>query len=286
MTVTDQAPVVVGVDGSDQALTAVQAATREAAWRGRDLHIVHAFIWPLMHVNVGASDAVPDGGLRHDAERILAQAAGAAARTDAAVTVTTELVTGAASGVLLRAARRASLLVLGDRGLGGLGGLLLGSVAVYVSSHVDTPMLVVRGQERRPGPVVLGMDGSHAAAAAVEAAFVEAEQRGCDLLAVRVCHEPQAGIPSVARSYAADAAEECSSSQLCHPDVAVRQEVRVGPVTRTLVGLSEQAQLMVVGSRGCGGFTGLLRGSVSQQLLHHAACPVLVVRHARAPVRA
>ncbi|WP_144121075.1 universal stress protein [Catellatospora sichuanensis] len=285
---TDLAPVVAGVDGSAQALAAVRMATREAAWRGVSLRIVHAFIWPLMHVNVGAPPSVPEGGLRHDAERALAQAADTAAATDATVAVSTDLVTGGASGVLLHAARNASLLVLGDRGLGGFSGLLLGSVAVHVTSHIETPVLVVRGDDNRTGPVVLGVDGSPGAAGAVAAAFAEADQRRCELLAVRVWHEPQTGIPPVPESYASELADErdlidtaCGSCRQRHPDVPVRQEVRAGPVARTLVDLSGQAQLVVVGARGRGGFAGLLLGSVSQQLLHHAACPVLVVRHAR-----
>lgn len=283
----EQLPVVVGVDGSAQALAAVQMATREAAWRGVGLRIVHAFVWPLMHVDVGAPPSMPQGGLKHEAERILQQAADTAAATDATVPVSTDLITGGASGVVLHEARSASLLVLGDRGLGGFSGLLLGSVAVHVTSHIETPVLVVRGEQHRAGPVVLGVDGSPGAAGAVEAAFVEADHRGCELLAVRVWHEAQTGIPPVPKSYTAELTGErdlidtaCGSCRQRHPEVRVRQEVRVGPVTRTLIDLGEQAHLMVVGARGRGGFAGLLLGSVSQQLLHHAACPVLVVRHA------
>src|SRR5262245_763540 len=116
---TEQAMVVVGVDGSASALAAVREAVREAAWRGCGLRIVHAFIWPLMHVDVGASEAVPEGGLRHDAERILAEATAAAKAANGRVEVTADLVTGGPAGVLLAAARAAQLLVLGDRGLGG-----------------------------------------------------------------------------------------------------------------------------------------------------------------------
>lgn len=285
---TDHAPVVVGVDGSAQSLAAVREATREASWRGLDLHIIHAFIWPLMHVDVGPSAEAPQGGLRHDAERVLAQAADMAAATDATVAVTADLVTGAASGVLLHAARKASLLVLGDRGLGGFSGLLLGSAAVHVTSHIETPVLVVRGEQSRAGPVVLGVDGSPEAAGAVAAAFVEADQRRSELLAVRVWHEPQTGIPPVPEPYDAELLEvhdlidqACAGCRKWHPNVRVSHEILAGPVARTLVELSERAQLMVVGARGRGGFAGLLLGSVSQQLLHHSACPVLVVRHAR-----
>ncbi len=282
---TENPPVVVGVDGSASALAAVRLATREAAWRKRDLRIVHAFIWPLMKVNVEASAAVPEGGLRNDAKRGLAEAAATAAATDSEVTVTTELITGGPAGVLLSQARHTDLLVLGDRGLGGFTGVLLGSVAVQVTSHSQTPVLVVRGEEHPAGPVVLGVDGSPAGEPAVEAAFVEASQRHTDLLAVRVWTEPVAmAAPMVPMNHDADIAEErkllaqtVAARQAGYPNVSVLEQVIVGPAGRTLVRLSEQAQLLVVGARGRGGFAGLLLGSVSQQVLHHAACPVLVV---------
>ncbi|MFC7241631.1 universal stress protein [Catellatospora aurea] len=284
----EQAMVVVGVDGSASALAAVREAVREAAWRGCGLRIVHAFIWPLMHVDVGASEAVPEGGLRHDAERVLAEATAAAKAANGRVEVTSDLVTGGPAGVLLAAARAAQLLVLGDRGLGGFTGLLLGSVAVEVTAHCATPVLVVRG-EARAGPVVLGVDGSPGSAAAVRQAFGEARQRDAELLAVRVWHDAATAlaysIPALYDPLAARAAEQqeldtaIEAMRKQRPDVRVRTEVVPGRTGRELVRLSEQAQLVVVGARGRGGFQGLLLGSVSQQLLHHAACPVLVVRH-------
>lgn len=285
---TAGSPVVVGVDGSASALAAVRLATREGAWRGRALRIVHAFIWPLLRVNTGASAEVPEGGLRHDAERVLAEAAATAAATDRAVTVTTDLVTGAPAAVLLSAARRADLMVLGDRGLGGFTGLLLGSVAVQVASHSDTPVLVARGEEHPGGPVLLGADDSPAASPAIEAAFTEAEQRGVELLAVRVWNRPTATLSMMPLPHDPDRAAADEQQVLTHaladcrqghPKVQVREDVVAGRTGRTLVRLSELAQLVVVGARGRGGFTGLLLGSVSQQLLHHAACPVLVVPH-------
>ncbi|MEU8001288.1 universal stress protein [Catellatospora sp. NPDC049111] len=285
---TEQSMVVVGVDGSASALAAVREAVREATWRGCGLRIVHAFIWPLMHVDVGASEAVPEGGLRHDAERVLAEATAAAKAANGRVEVTADLVTGGPAGVLLAAARAAQLLVLGDRGLGGFTGLLLGSVAVEVTAHCATPVLVVRG-EVRAGPVVLGVDGSPGSAAAVRQAFGEAKQRDTELLAVRVWHDAATAlaysIPALYDPLAARSAEQqeldtaIEAMRKQRPDVRVRTEVVPGRTGRELVRLSEQAQLVVVGARGRGGFKGLLLGSVSQQLLHHAACPVLVVRH-------
>ncbi|GAA1411923.1 universal stress protein [Catellatospora coxensis] len=282
-----QRAVVVGVDGSAAALAAVRLAAHEAARRGLDLRIVHAFIWPLMHVDVGASEAVPEGGLRHDAERLLAEAATAASATQPDVTVTTELVTGAPAAVLLAAARHAELLVLGDRGLGGFTGLLLGSVAVQVTAHSTTPVLVARGEEHAGGPIVVGVDDSPEGAAAIEAAFAAAERRHAELLAVRTWT-----YPAMATLYTPPVPADCtpvedaerhllaetvSTGAKLHTEVQVREQLVCGRPGRTLVQLSELAQLVVVGARGRGGFAGLLLGSVSQQALHHAACPVLVV---------
>lgn len=277
--------VMAGVDGSDSALRAVRAAAREAAWRRCPLRIVHAFIWPLMHVDTGASEAVPQGGLRHDAERILAAAAAAAADEAPGLQVTTDLVTGAPAPVLLHEARGASLVVLGDRGLGGFTGLLLGSVAVQVTAHSTTPVLVVRGRPEPTGPVLVGCDGSAGANPAVEAAFREAGRRGAELVAVKAWRESpglaatQLYDPESARKEEFEVLQDSlDASRGRHPEVQVRAELVAGRPGEELVRLSEQAQLVVVGARGRGGFTGLLLGSVSQQLLHHAACPVLVAR--------
>lgn len=111
-------PVLVGVDGSISSLTAVDLAAREATLRCRPLHIVHAFIWPLMHVPLGPSPVGPlDGGPRNEARRILGEAVTRARTTAPDLAVTGELITGTPVPVLLRCARDAALTVIGDRGL-------------------------------------------------------------------------------------------------------------------------------------------------------------------------
>lgn len=137
-------------------------------------------------------------------------------------------------------------------------------------------------------PVVLGVDDSPASAYAIEWAFAEAEQRDADLLAVRMFAEPTAATPHMLpMAYDPErvkAEEEqvlsqaLSDCQERFPKVPLREEVISGRAGRTLVRLSELAQLLVVGARGR--FKGLLLGSVSQQVLHHSACPVLIVPRA------
>jgi nucleotide-binding universal stress UspA family protein len=282
-------PVVVGVDGSASSLAAVRVATREAAWRQLPLRIVHAFIWPLMHVKMGPSEAGPhEGGLRHDAERTLAEAAAAARAADPAVSVLTDLITGAPSPVLLRAARDAELLVIGDRGLGGFTGLLVGSVAVQCTAHGHTPVLVVRGAERDTGPVVVGVDGSPDSTHTIEAAFEEAARRKAEVLAVHSWtrssghghgehHDHRHDAATVAEEEGHLLEESLAAMRKDYPDVPVREHLLRGKPAKILVDLSRQAQLVVVGARGRGGLAGLLLGAVSHQVLHHADCPVLVI---------
>ncbi|MBQ1051055.1 universal stress protein [Micromonospora sp. C51] len=293
MTSNTGAPVVVGVDGSEIALHAVRAAAREAAYRHRPLRIVHAFIWPLMGVPLGPAPGAPaDGGLRHQAERCLADAVAEAGKVAPEVAVTGEVVDGAASTVLLAEARDAALVVLGNRGLGGFAGLLLGSVAVQVSAHADGPVLVVRGESRADGPVVVGVDGSELSREAVRFAFEEAAWRGTDLVAVHAWLYPTPAGPGdiLPLVYDLDAfrdeeerllAEAVAGWSERYPEVPVRRRLVRGSPGRALVEESRTAQLVVVGARGRGALAGLLLGSVSHAVLHHAHSPLAIVRRLR-----
>jgi nucleotide-binding universal stress UspA family protein len=282
--------VVVGVDGSPESLAAVRTATTEAKWRNQALRIVHAFVWPTLHVPVGPPQGgPPDAGLRHAAEAILDEAASAATQTDPSVHISKELVTGAPVPVLLRATHGAELVVVGDRGLGGFTGLLAGSVAVGLAMYASAPVLVVKGDLARNGPVVAGVDGAGTCESAVDYAFQEASYRETELVAVHAWTSPVSPVPGdmlplvydIAATTAAHTrvlAEVVTGHRERYPDVKVRLAVEHHRPAATLIRHSESAQLIVVGSRGRGGFTGLLLGSVSQQVLHHAQCPVLIAR--------
>jgi nucleotide-binding universal stress UspA family protein len=291
MNVRTAAPIVVGVDGSQSSLDAVRLAVRMAGERRRPLRAVHAFIWPLMHVPLGPAAGAPaEGGLRHDAERVIATAVDLARLVDPNVEVVGAVVDGAASAVLLTEARDAALVVLGDRGLGGFTGLLVGSIAVQLAAHAACPVLVVRGAEQPDGPVVVGVDGSGHSELAVGFAFEEAAFRGVALHAIHAWTHPLAAEPGDMLPLVYDVGDvENEETRVLseavagwcdrYPEVKVHTMVVRGRASRAIVEGSGRAQLLVVGARGRGGFAGLMLGSVSQAALHHARCPVAVVRH-------
>ncbi|MGS2616805.1 universal stress protein [Micromonospora sp. LZ34] len=293
MTINNSAPVVVGVDGSAAALDAVRVASREAAYRHRPLRVVHAFIWPLTGAPLTPGPGAPAGaGLRNQAERYVAEAVAEASRVSPEVPVTGEVVDGAPTPVLLDESREAALVVLGHRGLGGLAGLLIGSVTVQVSARAQCPVLVVRGEPRADGPVVVGVDGSELSTEAVGFAFDEAARRDAPLVTVHAWLHPTSVGPGdmLPLVYDRDAlagaeervlAESVAGWSERYPEVPVRQRLVGGSPARVLVEESRTAQLVVVGAHGRGALGGLLLGSVSHAVLHHSHAPLAIVRHTR-----
>ncbi|SCL24063.1 Nucleotide-binding universal stress protein, UspA family [Micromonospora pallida] len=284
------AAVVVGVDGSPAALRAVRLAAVEAARRHRPLRVVHAFVWPLLHIS-GAPPAggPPGSGLRQQARRFVDEAVAQARAAVPDLPVTGEIIDGGPAAVLLGESVTATMVVLGDRGLGGFTSLLVGSVAIQVAGYADCPVLVVRGTERTTGPVVVGVDGSELSRLAVTVAAEQAAWRDTGLLAVHAYRHPASTGPGDMQPLVHDEAvlrgeeERLLAESLAglgerYPHVPVTPQVlhaRPGPA---LTDASRQAQLLVVGARGRGELSGLLLGSVSQSVLHHADCPVVVVR--------
>lgn len=289
--------VVVGVDGSASGLAAVEVAAREARLRGAALRVVHAFIWPAMHVPLGPSPlGPPEGGLRNMADRLVAEAVERARAVAPGVDVGHAVVTGEPLTVLEAQSRAAELVVVGSRGMGGFVGLLVGSTAVHLTAHGRCPVLVVREQPSAEGPVVVGVDGSAGGGRAVDFAFAEAELRKAPLVALHAWTTWNAPLPApqdastpftnppgaLAGEEERLLSEALAGRQERHPGVVVEHRVVHGGTREALIEASRSAQLVVVGARGRGGFAGLLLGSVSQALLHHAHCPVAVVRGAGA----
>jgi nucleotide-binding universal stress UspA family protein len=193
--------------------------------------------------------------------------------------------------VLVDASRTAALVVVGNRGHGGFGGLMLGSVGAHVATHARGPVIVARGTvDRAHGPVVVGADGSDRADHTLGIAFEEAARRGSALIAIRAYQPPvpyglmavSATPPDHPGMLKAQEAEALANSvrpwREKYPNVEVETLVAQGSAGRVLVDVSSSAGLVVVGSHGHGAIAGTLLGSVGLQLLHHADCPVLIVR--------
>ncbi|WP_433223930.1 universal stress protein [Dactylosporangium sp. CS-047395] len=174
----------------------------------------------------------------------------------------------------------AKMIVVGNRGAGGIANLLLGFVSQQVATHARVPADVIRGRTvTGGGPVIVGVDSSAAADAALTLAFEEATARGADVVAIRAyVPPPPAVVPVKAVEADERAALEASLAgwQDKYPSVRLEGLLAVGGPAKVLVSVSRSAQLVVVGSRGHGSFAGLLLGSVGQKLMHHAECPVLI----------
>ena len=292
------AGVVVGFDGSPPSTAALDWATAEAARRGLPLKVVLA-------VELGTALPMPmDSGApwamaksESSAREVLADAVERARKTDQGLVVESSLVIDTAAAALVDASRTAELIVVGNRGHGDLMGTLLGSVAFGVTAHAQCPVAVVRGGSMRvPGPdapVVVGVDGSDAAYAALGEAAEIAQRAGAQLQVVaayQVTVTAWVGVTPWSDVYPeeelAEAAEGTAKATLerarervrrNHPDLAVEYVAARDRAADVLVERSKTAGVVVVGSRGRGGFRSLVMGSVSRGVVHSAESPVLVV---------
>ncbi|MFF7728800.1 universal stress protein [Streptomyces sp. NPDC008001] len=285
-------PVVVGVDGSDGSLAALDWATEEATRFGLPLRVVYASLWERYE------GAVPSFTGERPAEEVAAQHIAASSEQRArqlspglavhAVTAPDDAVEA-----LVEESDSSSVVVTGSSGRGAVKELLLGSVSLAVAGRANCPVVVVRGEERNvkgmSHRVVVGVGEADEAATAVRFAFREAEARGCELQAVRAWRTPQqptdptTGLESAARSHEQWAGavldEVLEEAVAAHPDVPVTRTVVEGPAHRALLGPAADADLLVLGAtRRQDGF-GLHLGRVTHTALHRAGCPVAVVPH-------
>ncbi|MCR8692789.1 universal stress protein [Rhodococcus pyridinivorans] len=296
---TENKPIVVAVDGSDASTTAVSWAARTAAIRGLPLRIVTVVHIPAFYYSEPYLAQSFHEEMKATARDRLDNAAVLARQIvdenrHGNVEITTEQLEGKVVPTLIAQAEHADRLVVGSRGLGEVKGLLAGSVSTAVVSHATAPVVVVRGRtlDGAPpakGPVVVGVDGSVSCRDAVEVAFEEASARGATLVAVNVWSDvsvqPSLGAvpedPHWSRIQTGEEivlAERLAGYQERYPDVTVERVVARDRPVRVLSEYAEAAQLLVVGTRGRGGFKGLLLGSTSNALIQTADCPVLVVR--------
>jgi nucleotide-binding universal stress UspA family protein len=280
--------VIVGIDGSETSLAALRWAALDAVRRAAALSVLSAYTGVISGMRPMVSPEL-ERAQQTRAEQTVQEALATAREVGPGLAIDGRSVLGDPAGVLLEAARSASCLVVGGHGRGRLAGLLAGSVSQQVALHAQCPVAVVRGRtDVADGPVVVGVDGSASSHLAVDLAFEQAAARGCAVTIVFAYEPPplplaglEAGVPvyddeRLRAGIGRDFGQAVARWRDQHPAVQVEQNLATGQAGSILVELSHEAQLVVVGSRGRGGFTGLLLGSVGLHLLHQADCPVLI----------
>lgn len=274
-------PIVVGYDASEDADRALAWAIDFVKARGNPLRVV---------VASGDLDYLPEWSVIEQ-EQVVSEWARTADAWLADAGVTGAQTIQSSNRVvpdLLEQSEHAALVVIGAQGHGAVSGFLIGSVSQHLARHASCPVVVVRGEQPARGPVVVGIDGSEGSTSALEFAFEEASWTGADLIVVHardvaavngafdvtIAPEVDAEMEEARRLLA----ESVAGLREKYPDVRVSLEpVPLAPA-KALVEAAAHASLLVVGTRGRGGFVGLLLGSVSQAVVAHAACSVAVVR--------
>ncbi|MGW7533831.1 universal stress protein [Amycolatopsis sp. NPDC054798] len=280
--------VLVGIGGWDGAAEAVRWAARLAAGRDLELEFVHCL------QTAAPAGPEPLFGDVPDVPDVPGLGCAGEIPEGDSLLFRNEVYTDSAPALLIDRSRDARMVVLGRTGTDGFTGMLAGAATAAVASQAGCPVAVVPGRGDSPapleGPVVVGVDTGPNSEAALAAAFEEASFREVPLVAVHawadvVCDAiERTARPAAERETRSGPVEERLLAQRLdgwqekYPDVEVRRKpVRDRP-RQALLGESERAQLVVVGSRGRGGFAGMLLGSTAQALIHHSSCPVLVVR--------
>jgi nucleotide-binding universal stress UspA family protein len=279
--------IIVGVDGSAESDVALRWAAHEAHRHGATLTVLHAYEQAEYGIRTPLNDAY-HGDSQRVATAIVDSAVTEVRALTPAVRVWGETTSAAAGACLIRAANPGTMVVVGNRGRGGFTGLLLGSVSQHVAAHASGPVVVVRSRTIRPdGPVVVGVDDVIGSDHTLAVAFEEATLSGTRLVLLHTYHlvvRTWGLAPEVEDAYVRLAVESNRLAAVVapwrekFPTMQVQTVAAEGQAAARLVDASATAQLVVVGSRGHGGFAGLLLGSVGLHLLHHAECPVLIAR--------
>jgi nucleotide-binding universal stress UspA family protein len=289
--------IVVGVDGSPSSDVAVCWAAREAAMRHLPLSLVHVIErppWGLVALGGGPVPPLSDIGEWQptEAEELISAAVELAKDTvqDGALPQLNAQVYFSAIGpALFDLSAQAQMIVVGSRGRSKVGRILLGSVSTGLVHHSQCPVAVIHDETpaaAKPSqlPVVVGIDGSPASELATAIAFDEASWRGVELIALHAWSDAHvADLPSIEWSAQQAVGEEALAERLAgwrerYPDVVLRRKIVLDAPARHLLEEAESAQLLVVGSHGRGGFSGMLLGSVSTAVAQAARVPVIVAR--------
>ncbi|MEZ5383545.1 MAG: universal stress protein [Microthrixaceae bacterium] len=284
--------IVVGVDGSEASRAALRFALDEAAATGADLVALGSWEPPVAPVAGALAVAYTPPADPTEAMSPWMTEAIDAVRREGDPPVAIEVRTGPPSGVLLEAAGDADHLVLGTRGQGKLASAFLGSVSHQVANHAPCPLTVVPadgGEVNVGGPVVVGVDGSENAAAALRWAAQRARREGVGLRAVSAWHDQRtnwvpdtqvddlnAAVTEMER-HADEVLKTAVAASGLPEGVEVERVVAEGPAARVVREAATDASMVVLGARGRGGFLGLLLGSAVSRYLNHVDRPVTVI---------
>lgn len=283
--------VVAAVDGSPSSYRAVAWAAVEASMHGCGLHLINSWAIPS---GFGPEATMTENDLRwlyDQGQRVVDEAEHVArnASPGKEPVISTEVTSLLITTALIKRSHAARMVVVGSRGLGAFQRGLLGSVSTAVARHAWCPVAVIHADAPLDSaaagrPVLVGVDGSDNSAPAVALAFDEAARRNVGLIAMHSWSDtsgldfPIRDWDDVKNSADRALAETLAGYHEQYPDVAVQRIVRVDRPARSLHDASADAQLVVVGSRGRGGFRGLLLGSTSDALLHSVDTPLIIVR--------
>ncbi|MGE0795555.1 MAG: universal stress protein [Acidimicrobiia bacterium] len=271
---------VVAVDGSEGSAEALRWAADMAEVHGAQLTAVMAWSW-LDQPDEQFSPSYTEDHARADLAALVE-------RVGPTHPVAQEVICDLPVPAIERASQGADLLIVGARGHGGFTGLRLGSVSERLLEVAPCPVAVVHEGARaavRNGTVVVGVDGSDHGGRALAWAAAEARARDADLEVVQAWSLPVAmstpfdGMPDIEqfeageRSLLAETMEDPALS-----GVRATGHLVAGGAARALLEKAAGAGLVVVGSRGRGRLLGAILGSTSRQVVHHAPCPVVVLR--------
>ncbi|WP_227999590.1 universal stress protein [Nocardia australiensis] len=285
-------PIVTAVDGSAVSYHAAAWAAAEAALHGCRLHLVTSI---AITGGFGVAPVMTEedmSWLRINGERILVEAVriGRAAVPEQTPVITTEVTTDSIIPHLIDRSHQAWMIVVGSRGLGAIRRGLLGSVSSAVTRHAHCPVTVVHSISATDAvtaakPVLVGVDGTDNSMPALELAFEEASRRKVGLVVLHAWSDRSSGLGSaivgweaIRESEDAVLAESLAGFAERYPDVKVHRAMVLDRPARSLFDESENAQLVVAGSHGRGGFTGMLLGSTSAALVQSVECPITIVR--------
>lgn len=286
------ARLLVGYDGSDGANAAAGFGLWLAGKTGCQATLVHAGPTPETVPSADLLPAAAEQVVAYEREwRWRLENLREYAATDALVEC--RVVRGSPAGALIAAAvdSGADMILTGSHGVGRVRGALLGSVSSQVLTHAPCSVMVFREDERsapaaHARTVVVGVDGSDASRHALELAQVLAAPLAAALVLVHAYDprvpfaiEPPGAMRDELRRHAATVMHDARKTVAAPLDV-IEEEVVEGRARDALVAACERhaPALLVVGSRGLGGFKELLLGSTSRWVVAHAPCPVLVAR--------